>query len=81
MFAAETPLNDMFNVSNWEVVATGAPALVGALASFDCRVEEIHRAGTHFIFFGNVERTTLGEGIPLIYGSRSYGAPAFFDTD
>jgi len=78
-FAAATPLDDMFAAGTWVAVATGAPALAGALASFDCRVEEIHRAGTHFIFLGNVERTELGDGKPLIYGFRQYGTPSFFD--
>jgi len=81
IFAATTPTEDMFAMGDWQPGGTGSPVLQGALASFDCRVEEIHRAGTHFIFLGNVDRTQLGEGKPLIYGSRSYGTPTFFDKD
>lgn len=80
-FAAMAPADDMFDVAKWVSAATGAPVLSGALASFDCRVEEIHRAGSHFIFLGNVEDVVLGGGQPLIYGSRSYGTPSFFDKD
>lgn len=80
-FATITPAGDMFDVAQWQSAATGAPVLTGALACFDCRVEEIHRAGSHFIFLGNVEDVVLSDGRPLIYGSRSYGAPAFFGKD
>lgn len=80
-FAAMAPADDMFDVAQWVSAATGAPVLSGALASFDCRVEEIHRAGSHFIFLGNVEDVVLGGGQPLIYGSRSYGTPSFFDKN
>jgi len=69
-----------FDCAAWRNVATGAPVLEGALAAFDCNVEEIHRAGSHFIFLGTVAATVLGEGRPLIYGSRSYGRPAFFES-
>ena len=68
----------MFECADWQTGATGAPILAAALAAFDCRVEEIHRAGSHFIFIGMVEDTLLGDGKPLIYGSRSYGRPEFF---
>ena len=81
VFAARTPIDDMFVAGSWQAASTGAPALNGALASFDCKVEEIHCAGTHFIFLGTVEQTMLGDGKPLIYGSRSYGTPSFFDGE
>ena len=78
-FATITSAEDMFDVADWQAEVTGAPVLTGALASFDCRVEEIHRAGSHFIFLGNVEEVVLGSGVPLLYGSRSYGKPMFFE--
>ena len=80
-FAATTLTDDVFDVADWQAAVTGAPVLTGALASFDCRVEEIHRAGSHFIFLGNVEEVVLGAGVPLLYGSRSYGTPSFFTKD
>ena len=80
-FAAMTSAEEMFEMGDWQAAATGAPVLIGALASFDCRVEEIHRAGSHFIFLGNVEDVVLGTGAPLLYGSRSYGTPSFFTND
>lgn len=80
-FASMTSPEDMFEMGDWQAAVTGAPVLAGALASFDCRVEEIHRAGSHFIFLGNVEEVVLGAGAPLLYGSRSYGTPSFFSKD
>ena len=80
-FAAMTSAEDMFDAADWQVALTGAPVLTGALASFDYQVEEIHRAGSHFIFLGNVEEVALGSGEPLLYGSRSYGTPSFFSKD
>ena len=77
-FATITSAEDMFDVADWQAAVTGAPVLTGALASFDCRVEEFHRAGSHFIFLGNVEEVVLGSGVPLLFGSRSYGKPMFF---
>lgn len=70
-----------FDCADWDTGKTGAPILQDALAAFDCHVEEIHRAGSHFIFLGTVADTILGHGNPLIYGSRSYGSPAFFTND
>ncbi|MEK9722566.1 MAG: flavin reductase [Rhodospirillaceae bacterium] len=78
IFAAPAPVEEMFAAGAWNAGGTGAPMLAGALAAFDCRVEEIHRAGSHFIFIGTVAETRLGEGAPLIYGARRYGRPDFF---
>ena len=66
-FASMASAEDMFKTAEWDIAVTGAPILEGALASFDCRVAEIHRVGSHFIFLGNVEYVQLGEGSPLIY--------------
>ena len=61
-----------FSAVDWSAGETGAPRFAGALAAFDCRVEEIHRAGTHYIFIGRVEQTHLDDGRPLVYGNRNY---------
>ena len=78
-FAVTTSAQVMFKVANWETGVTGAPVLINSLASFDCGVDEIHRAGSHFIFLGSVENVALEKGLPLIYGSRSYGRPSYFE--
>ncbi len=73
-FAGQLPAEEdqRFSAVDWSVGETGAPRFAGALAAFDCRVEEIHRAGTHFIFIGRVEQTHLNDGSPLVYGNRNY---------
>src|SRR5579872_1863453 len=62
-----------FEGATWHRLVTGAPALDGALASFDCRIDRIIEVGTHDIFICSVEAAKLGtmnEG--LIYYARGY---------
>ena len=62
-----------FEGAAWHPLVTGAPALDGALASFDCRIERIVEVGTHDIFICSVEAVevgTMSEG--LIYYARGY---------
>ncbi|MBE9606588.1 flavin reductase [Acetobacteraceae bacterium H6797] len=62
-----------FEAAEWQTLATGAPALVGAIASIDCRISEVIEKGTHSIIFGEVQAIHLGEGHDsLIYWSRDY---------
>ena len=58
----------------WQRLATGAPALVGCLASFDCIVTRALAAETHTVFFGSVTEVRLWtETIdPLLYWDGSY---------
>ena len=63
-----------FACAEWQTRATGAPVLINALASFDCRMVHHHSVGTHQIFIGqvaSVESTTSGR--PLVYHNRQYG--------
>lgn len=83
VFAGQLPSEEdqRFSAVAWLAGATGAPRFAGALAAFDCRVEEIHRAGTHFIFIGRVEQTHLDDGRPLVYGNRNYCTVAGWSDD
>jgi len=45
----------------WASLVTGAPALTGALASFDCRIAKTVSADTHTIFIAHVVAARLGE--------------------
>jgi flavin reductase len=60
----------------WRVLATGAPALAGCLASFDCLVERALAAGTHTVFFGQVAevRCWTPDVDPLLYWDGAYRA-------
>ena len=59
--------------TRWERLSTAAPALLDALACFDCRVDQVLEVGTHSIFIGAVDAIHLGENrSPLLYFERRY---------
>nr|WP_250157196.1 flavin reductase [Tianweitania aestuarii] len=67
--------DERFASAQWDTIETGAPALIGALATFDCRVIEAKDVATHRILFGKVTGLRVGESHePLIYHGRSYRA-------
>src|SRR5262245_37549886 len=49
-----------FKSRDWTRLSTGAPVLIDALVSFDCRVVKKVMHGTHGIFFGQVEQVLVG---------------------
>jgi len=70
-----------FAAGRWAVLETGAPALDGAVAAFDCRIADIVEKGTHSVIFANVLAIRLASVAQpgLIYYSRGYhdvGQPA-----
>lgn len=58
-----------FAEREWATLATGAPALAGAAASFDCVVMETVDVQSHTIFIGHVKAVELWrkEHAPLVY--------------
>ncbi|MDB5557865.1 MAG: flavin reductase domain protein FMN-binding protein [Enterovirga sp.] len=58
-----------FAGSCWTVLETGAPAVEGALASFDCEVLKAVEVGSHTLFIGAVKVARLWdeEISPLLY--------------
>jgi len=59
---------DRFDLGNWTDLGTGAPALVDALAAFDCRVSSIVDTGSHAIIIGDImEIRTQEPDLPLLY--------------
>ena len=59
---------DRFSLGSWTTLSTGAPALDGALANFDCIVVREIEAATHTVFIGRVLGVRTNEaGKPLIY--------------
>jgi len=70
------PDDDRFALARWTTLATGAPCLQGALATFDCRVTASQQVGTHYVIFGAVVDVRVAdEGLPLIYARRAYARP------
>ncbi len=62
-----------FGLGEWDTIATGAPALVGAAAVFDCRVIEAKIVATHTVFIGEVIGLRVGApGPALLYLDRGY---------
>jgi flavin reductase len=68
----EIPMADRFAMAAWRRLATGAPALETAAASFDCTIDQITEVGTHSVFFCGVKAIRLGTASGLIYHGRAY---------
>jgi flavin reductase len=67
-------MEQRFDAGTWTTLATGAPVLQGAVASFDCRISEIVEKGTHLVVFGEVQAIRMGSQHDhgLIYFGRDY---------
>ena len=76
VFAGRTPPpdGDKFTCAAFSTLATGAPALTDALAVFDCDLVSDELIGTHHVMIGKVRRVQKNNGVPLLYGNRSYQA-------
>ena len=72
-----SPDGDKFAGAEWTALSTGAPALLGALAAYDCRLARHLRCGSHVIFIGDVVDVVIGDaeaagGGALVYANRAY---------
>ena len=64
---------DRFSTGEWTTLKTGAPALVGAAAVFDCTLGETCDQSTHSVLFGDVVATAHLKGRDtLLYGGRRF---------
>ncbi|MCB1341529.1 MAG: flavin reductase [Pseudooceanicola sp.] len=65
--------DDRFATGEWTTLKTGAPALVGAAAVFDCVLGETSGQATHTVLFGDVVATSHVKGQDtLLYGVRRF---------
>jgi len=65
--------DDRFAEARWDTMATGAPALLGAAAVFDCELVDAKDLATHRVLFGRVRGVRIGDSLePLIYYNRAY---------
>ena len=55
------------------LVEEGVPLLKGAIAHVIARVVDVHQAGDHTLFLGEVEYLHVGHGSPLLFYAGSYG--------
>lgn len=51
----------------------GVPLLAGALVNLECRLVFNYDGGDHSILVGEIERTTIRTGKPLLYFNGNYG--------
>jgi flavin reductase (DIM6/NTAB) family NADH-FMN oxidoreductase RutF len=70
-----------FTEGDWQELATGAPSLIDAICSFDCRLAHSHDAGSHTIFIGEVvAQHTNADYEPLIYVRGKFVVPRCDDS-
>ena len=66
-------MEERFARGNWDTLVTGAPALVDAIATYDCRIVKMVPHASHTIVVGEVAALRLGGPNPaLVYMDRSY---------
>ena len=60
---------ERFQIGAWQDADTGAPILDGAIASFDCDLEQAVDFATHVILIGRVRKTVSDnpDAEPLVY--------------
>jgi len=77
-FSSSADRETRFRNGEWVPLATGAPALLTAEASFDCRVVEKISIHTHTIFVGAVVAAELSKSgmVPLVYHDGTYSTVA-----
>lgn len=75
-FSSAESRHARFSTHEWRPLSTGAPALVGALASFDCVLTDRVSVHSHSIFLGTVVDIALPEMPlhPLIYADGQFDA-------
>ncbi len=70
---ADLPPHRRFERGQWGRLVTGSPALLSALACFDCRVADLRRVATHDVLIGEVLSVRRGQdGGALAYVDRAY---------
>ena len=65
--------DDKFLNTAWEAGLGGAPKILGALATFECRNTVHYEGGDHTIFLGEVEAYAHHQGEPLLFHRGSFG--------
>lgn len=73
-FSSSVDRDKRFEVGDWRTLVTGAPALAGSLASFDCEVRQAIPYQSHTIFVAEILEIELWsqEIAPLLYVDGRY---------
>ncbi len=66
-------MDERFAHGEWQKGPGGAPLLVGALARFALKVQDLRQVGSHFVVVGDVLAAEAGaDAEPLVYHRRDY---------
>lgn len=72
-FASPISMEERFSLGHWSSLATGAPVLEEAVATFDCRISQCVEVGTHSVLFAVVEALRVNQHLGgLVYFNRAY---------
>jgi flavin reductase len=74
LFSSSKHRAQRFSDREWGRLTTGAPVLLGSLASFDCRIVQTLPSPSHTLYFGEVIDLKMftDEINPLLYWNGSY---------
>jgi flavin reductase (DIM6/NTAB) family NADH-FMN oxidoreductase RutF len=64
--------HDRFDGIEWHSGDTGVPLITRAIATIECATYQRVTSGDHDIFIGEVIRTCVNEGSPLVYYASRY---------
>lgn len=71
-FAGGANQQKRFDNVSWHKGLFGMPIIEGCLSNLECRVLQQVRAGTHWIFVGEVLNAVCHSGDPLLYYRSAY---------
>jgi len=63
---------DRFDGLLWQQGQTRVPLIPGALAHFECRIDQVVEAGDHTILIAEVVHGGTGQGRPLLFFDSDY---------
>lgn len=72
LFANPNKYEERFVNTPYTLGQNGAPLLTESLASLECTVIEQIAVGTHWIIIGEIQKTHLNHGDPLLYYKAGY---------
>jgi len=71
-FASFKDKETRFDAVAWSAAPSGAPFLDESMCSLDCKVVNQVQAGSHIVFFGEVQHVVNRDGNPLLYYRGGY---------
>ena len=64
----------LFDTIEYRTNGNNVPLLPHSIASFECRTQQIHDCGDHFIIIGEVESYRCNGGEPLLFYGGQYAS-------